>query len=145
MRNLVITNSQVSSWLEENAESKHAAVYAVVGKDGTVSFVGVSRNVALSLAAHIQNEGEDKVHSVKVRAAILRNMNPESKCIAGTPKTPDKGLLLSMLVRLVVYCTTDWRIVLRWRCFHESFDVMARVIARKKNVWHCSVLLDRCV
>ena len=72
--------------MKDNTESKHAAVYAVVGKDETVSFVGVSRNVALSLAAHVQNEGEDKVHLVKVRAAVLVNMNPEKKCMAGTSR-----------------------------------------------------------
>lgn len=67
---LANANVQVSAWLKDYAESKHAAVYAVVGKDETVSFVGVSRNVALSLVAHIQNEGEDKVHSLKVRSAV---------------------------------------------------------------------------
>lgn len=61
------TNVQVSQWLKDNAESKHAAVYAVVGKNESVSFVGVSRNVALTVASHVANEGEDKVHSVRVR------------------------------------------------------------------------------
>lgn len=57
----------MSEWLEANAESKHAAVYAVVGKDGTFNFVGVSRNVALSLAGHVKEQGQDKVYQVKVR------------------------------------------------------------------------------
>jgi len=61
------TGAQVSKWLKDNAESKHAAVYAVVGKDETVNFVGVGRNVALSVAAHLANEGEDMVHLLKVR------------------------------------------------------------------------------
>ncbi|CAN0168489.1 unnamed protein product, partial [Ectocarpus sp. 12 AP-2014] len=58
---------EVSTWLKDNAESKHAAVYAVVGKDETVNFVGVGRNVALSLAAHLAAEGESMVHMLKVR------------------------------------------------------------------------------
>ncbi|CAM9257904.1 unnamed protein product, partial [Choristocarpus tenellus] len=49
---------KVSKWLEDNKESKHAAVYAVVGKDSVVNFVGVSRNVALSVGAHVDNEGK---------------------------------------------------------------------------------------
>lgn len=57
----------MSKWLKDNAESKHAAVYAVVGKDETVNFVGVGRNVALSVAAHVANEGEDMVHFLKVK------------------------------------------------------------------------------
>lgn len=61
------THTQVSKWLKDNAESKHAAVYAVVGKDETVNFVGVGRNVALSLTSHLANEGGDKVHFLKVR------------------------------------------------------------------------------
>ena len=61
------TGNQVSKWLKDNAESKHAAVYAVVGKDEAVNFVGVGRNVALSVAAHLANEGEDMVHLLKVR------------------------------------------------------------------------------
>lgn len=60
-------NLQVPRWLKDNADSKHAAVYAVVGKDETVNFVGVSRNVAVAVAAHVVSEGEDKVHSLKVR------------------------------------------------------------------------------
>lgn len=60
-------NVQVPRWLKDNADSKHAAVYAVVGKDETVNFVGVSRNVAVAVAAHVASEGEDKVHSLKVR------------------------------------------------------------------------------
>lgn len=63
--------TQVPKWLKDNAESKHAAVYAVVGKEETVSFVGISRNVALSVAAHVANEGKDMVHSLKVRRASL--------------------------------------------------------------------------
>ncbi|CAN0125126.1 unnamed protein product [Ectocarpus fasciculatus] len=59
---------EVSKWLKDNAESKHAAVYAVVGKDETVNFVGVGRNVALSLAAHLAAEGESMVHLLKVRS-----------------------------------------------------------------------------
>ncbi|CAM9977294.1 unnamed protein product, partial [Scytosiphon promiscuus] len=59
---------EVQQWLKDNAESKHAAVYAVVGKDETVNFVGVGRNVALSVAAHLANEGEDRVHLLKVRS-----------------------------------------------------------------------------
>ncbi|CAN0598175.1 unnamed protein product, partial [Ectocarpus sp. 12 AP-2014] len=43
-------------------------VYAVVGKDETVNFVGVGRNVALSLAAHLAAEGESMVHMLKVRS-----------------------------------------------------------------------------
>lgn len=61
-----LKSTQVSKWLKDNAESKHAAVYAVVGKDETVNFVGVGRNVALSVAAHLANEGEDMVHFLKV-------------------------------------------------------------------------------
>lgn len=57
----------MSEWLEANVESKHAAVYAVVGKDGTFNFVGVSRNVALTLAGHVKDQGQDKVYQVKVR------------------------------------------------------------------------------
>ncbi|CAM9545167.1 unnamed protein product, partial [Hapterophycus canaliculatus] len=56
---------EVGQWLKDNAESKHAAVYAVVGKDKTVNFVGVGRNVALSVAAHLANEGEDMVNLLK--------------------------------------------------------------------------------
>jgi hydrogenase maturation factor len=41
--------------------SKHAAVYSVVGANGKVNFVGVSRNVALSLACHAKNEGPSMV------------------------------------------------------------------------------------
>jgi hypothetical protein len=41
--------------------SKHAAVYSVVGANGKVNFVGVSRNVALSLACHAKNEGPSLV------------------------------------------------------------------------------------
>eukprot|EP00903_Cladosiphon_okamuranus_P019159 g17622.t1 len=59
---------EVSKWLEDNAESKHAAVYAVVGKDETVNFVGVGRNVALSVASHLANEGGDMVHFLKLRS-----------------------------------------------------------------------------
>lgn len=59
-------NVQVPQWLKDNAESKHAAVYALVGKDETVNFVGISRSVAVAVAAHVVNEGEDKVHSLKV-------------------------------------------------------------------------------
>lgn len=65
--NLYVKPTQVSKWLKDNAESKHAAVYAVVGKDETVNFVGVGRNVALSVAAHLANEGEDMVHFLKVK------------------------------------------------------------------------------
>lgn len=60
----------MQQWLKDNAESKHAAVYAVVGKDETVNFVGVGRNVALSVAAHVANEGEDMVHFVKVSFSL---------------------------------------------------------------------------
>lgn len=59
---------EVSQWLKDHGESRHAAVYAVVGKDETVNFVGVSRNVALSVSAHVVNEGEERVHSLKVRS-----------------------------------------------------------------------------
>lgn len=65
-----IEQNKVKQWLVDNAESKHAAVYAVFGKDEEVKFVGMSRNVVLSLAAHLANEGEDKVQSVKVRTDI---------------------------------------------------------------------------
>jgi hypothetical protein len=41
--------------------SKHAAVYSVVGANGKINFVGVSRNVALSLACHAKNEGPSMV------------------------------------------------------------------------------------
>lgn len=61
-------HAQVSQWLKDHGESRHAAVYAVVGKDETVNFVGVSRNVALSVSAHVVNEGEERVHSLKVRS-----------------------------------------------------------------------------
>lgn len=64
--NLYESYTQVQQWLKDNAESKHAAVYAVVGKDETVNFVGVGRNVALSVAAHLANEGEEMVHFLKV-------------------------------------------------------------------------------
>ena len=63
-----LIHTQVSQWLKDHGESRHAAVYAVVGKDGTVNFVGVSRNVALSVGAHVVNEGEEIVHSLKVRS-----------------------------------------------------------------------------
>ena len=61
-----LTTIKVKKWLAENADSKHAAVYAVAGKDEAVKFVGVSRNVALSVAAHVANEGDEKVHLLKV-------------------------------------------------------------------------------
>lgn len=61
---------KVKQWLVDNAESKHAAVYTVFGKDEQVKFVGVSRNVVLSLAAHVAIEGGDKVHLLKVRSGI---------------------------------------------------------------------------
>lgn len=62
--------NKVKQWLVDNAESKHAAVYTVFGEDEEAKFVGVSRNVVLSLAGHVANEGEDKVHLVKVRTGI---------------------------------------------------------------------------
>lgn len=65
------TYTQVSQWLKDHEESRHAAVYAVVGKDETVNFVGVSRNVALSVGAHVVNEGEERVHSLKVRSTTI--------------------------------------------------------------------------
>lgn len=68
-----LTHTQVSQWLKDHGESRHAAVYAVVGKDETVNFVGVSRNVALSVCAHVVNEGEERVHSLKVRSTSPNN------------------------------------------------------------------------
>jgi hypothetical protein len=54
-------HNSVTEWLKEHSMSKHAAVYSVIGANGKVNFVGVSRNVALSLACHAKNEGPSMV------------------------------------------------------------------------------------
>lgn len=69
----------MSEWLKDHEESRHAAVYAVVGKDETVNFVGVSRNVALSVGAHVVNEGEERVHKLKVRSASVDSQGAKRK------------------------------------------------------------------
>lgn len=87
---------QVSRWLKDNGESKHAAVYAVAGKDETVNFVGVSRNVALAVAAHVANEGEEKVHSLKVRYPVTVG----AAAHAASPHIEHRGILFGRLLVL---------------------------------------------
>ncbi|CAM9163208.1 unnamed protein product [Discosporangium mesarthrocarpum] len=59
---------EVSGFLTEHRETKHAAVYAVIGEDRAVSYVGITRNVALSVACHLDNEGGNMVNRLKVRS-----------------------------------------------------------------------------
>lgn len=59
-----------------------------MGKDESVNFVGVGRNVALSAAAHLANEGEDMVHFIKVKfkfRCIDRFNGSELMCVADRP------------------------------------------------------------
>ncbi|CAM9833168.1 unnamed protein product, partial [Phaeothamnion confervicola] len=59
---------KVEQWVKDHGESRHAAVYAVIGADDEVKFVGLSRNVALSLGAHLKNEGPQSVDRIRVHS-----------------------------------------------------------------------------
>eukprot|EP00611_Tribonema_gayanum_P017870 TRINITY_DN3079_c0_g1_i1.p1 TRINITY_DN3079_c0_g1~~TRINITY_DN3079_c0_g1_i1.p1 ORF type:complete len:484 (+),score=151.68 TRINITY_DN3079_c0_g1_i1:83-1453(+) len=58
----------VTEWLKQYGSSKIAAVYSVIGANGKLAFVGMSRNVAISLQCHLQNEGPNKVALARIQS-----------------------------------------------------------------------------
>lgn len=60
--------SDVNTWVAGYGTKKLAGVYSVIGEDGTVNFVGVSRHVGLAVQCHQKNEAPNLVHKLRVRS-----------------------------------------------------------------------------
>lgn len=58
----------VAKWLETYASSRIPAVYGVMDAKGTLRYIGVSRNVGLSLSSHVKAMSPEIVSSVQMRS-----------------------------------------------------------------------------
>ncbi|PSR16677.1 hypothetical protein C8255_16625, partial [filamentous cyanobacterium CCP3] len=52
------TPMPVADWCDQTQDAKITGVYAVLDRDRQTQFVGISRNVALSLRSHLTAKGE---------------------------------------------------------------------------------------
>lgn len=57
----------VNAWLEKFGNSRVAAVYAVLDRVQNTRFVGITRNLALSLKGHQKAKGDEAVDSVRIQ------------------------------------------------------------------------------
>ncbi len=61
------TSLPMATWCEQNQAAKVTGVYAVLDRDGQTQFIGISRNVSLSLRSHLADKGETVCALVRVQ------------------------------------------------------------------------------
>ncbi len=82
----------VADWCEQTEDAKVTGVYAVLDRDGQTQFVGISRNVSLSLRSHLLEKGEAVCAFVTVQPFSFPNREVmaalRDEWIAALPSPP---------------------------------------------------------
>ncbi|MBW4462688.1 MAG: GIY-YIG nuclease family protein [Nodosilinea sp. WJT8-NPBG4] len=82
----------VANWCDQTEDAKVTGVYAVLDRDGQTQFIGISRNVSLSLRSHLLEKGEAVCALVTVQPFSFPNREVmaalRDEWIAALPSPP---------------------------------------------------------
>ncbi|MBD1873800.1 GIY-YIG nuclease family protein [Nodosilinea sp. FACHB-131] len=82
----------VADWCDQTQDAKVTGVYAVLDREGQTQFIGISRNVSLSLRSHLLEKGETVCALVTVQPFSFPNREVmaalRDEWIAALPSPP---------------------------------------------------------